>query len=603
MELEELIEKYALKNAFDFGKANEKAVAGRVLGESAEAKKDIAATMKLVAGIVKEVNALGKKEIEKLLGKYDFGDPKPDARTPNPDLRAIVLPEVKEGEIVVTRFPPEPNGHLHIGHAKALFLNYEAANAYSGKLLIRFDDTNPEKESQEYVESITRDIKWLGIEHSAPTFTSDSMEKIYAYGEKLIRSGNAYACTCPQEEMKGNRMKKIGCACRERGAAGNLALFTEMKTTLAPGKAVIRFRGGMASENTVMRDPTLFRIIDSPHYRQGRKYRAWPNYDFVAPVMDALEGVTHAMRSKEYELRDELYACMQEALGLRNVKIVGFSRLGIEGVPVSKREIKKLIDEKKVDGWDDPRLVTIAALRRRGIRPEAIREFVLSFGLSKVESTPKLEKLLALNRKIIDPVAKRYFFARENKMLKVKGAKPEAVSLKAHPSGNLGMRKLEATGEYYIDENDFEALKIGDAARLKDFCAVRVSGKDEKNGIIVAERIEDNARPEDLKTNKEDRKTLGHQDLKTSAPSDARQDFRIIQWVPKDSAVKCEVMVASELFDGDKFNEDSLRMDNGYCEANCAGMEMGVPAQFERYGFVMLDKKEKSRLIFIYMHK
>ncbi|HII53668.1 glutamate--tRNA ligase [Candidatus Micrarchaeota archaeon CG08_land_8_20_14_0_20_49_17] len=577
MEIEGLIKKYALKNAFDFGKANEKAVAGRVLGESAEARKDIAATMKLVAGIVKEINALGKKEIEKELKKYGIETSTPNSK-PETRNHSIVLPDAKMNE-VVTRFPPEPNGHLHIGHAKALFLNYEAANAYSGKLLIRFDDTNPEKESQEYVESIAQDIKWLGIEHSAPTFTSDSIEKIYAYGEKLIRSGNAYACTCPQEVMKENRMKKMGCACRERDAAGNLALFTEMKTTLAAGKAVIRFRGDMASENTVMRDPTLFRIIDVPHYRQGRKYRAWPNYDFVAPVMDALEGVTHAMRSKEYELRDELYACMQEALGLRNVKIVGFSRLGIEGVPVSKREIKKLIDDKKVDGWDDPRLVTIAALKRRGIRPEAIMEFVLSFGLSKVESTPKLEKLLALNKKIIDPVARRYFFARGKKVLKVNGAKPEAVSLKAHPSGNLGMRKLEATGEYYIDENDFEALKIGDAARLKDFCAVRVVGK--KKDILETEKVEEI-------------------DNETQI---SKPETRIIQWVPKESAVKCEVMVASELFDGEKFNGDSLRMDKGYCEANCAGMEIGVPAQFERYGFVMLDKKENSRLIFIYMHK
>ncbi|PIZ92368.1 glutamate--tRNA ligase, partial [Candidatus Micrarchaeota archaeon CG_4_10_14_0_2_um_filter_49_7] len=216
MEIEGLIKKYALKNAFDFGKANEKAVAGRVLGESAEARKDIAATMKLVAGIVKEINALGKKEIEKELKKYGIETSTPNSK-PETRNHSIVLPDAKMNE-VVTRFPPEPNGHLHIGHAKALFLNYEAANAYSGKLLIRFDDTNPEKESQEYVESIAQDIKWLGIEHSAPTFTSDSIEKIYAYGEKLIRSGNAYACTCPQEVMKENRMKKMGCACRERDA-------------------------------------------------------------------------------------------------------------------------------------------------------------------------------------------------------------------------------------------------------------------------------------------------------------------------------------------------------------------------------------------------
>ena len=500
------------------------------------------------------------------------------------------MPGVKEGELVVTRFPPEPNGFLHIGHAKALFLNYEAANTYRGRMLLRFDDTNPEKEGSEYVEGILRDIEWLCIRHSKPTFTSDSMDKLYGYCEKLIAAQRAYACTCEPEAVKKNRMARVACGCRKRGAGESLAIFKGMqaKGGIGAGKAVIRFAGDMGSENTTMRDPVLFRIIEARHFRQGDRYRAWPNYDFVAPVMDSLEGVTHAMRSKEYELRDELYAQLQRALGLKPVGIAGFSRLDILGVPVSKREIRKLIEDGTVGGWDDPRLVTIAALRRRGITPQAIREFVLSFGLSKVESTPNLAKLLALNRKIIDPDAKRYYFARGNKTLEIANAVQQEVELKSHPSGRLGTRKLAAKGEFYIDENDFAAINEGDTVRLKDFCAVRVVGKDEK-GIIEAELIGENARLEDMKTS-----------------ASARQDFRIIQWVPKESALKCRVLVPSELFDGQMLNENSLAVDEGHAELNCGAIRQGEHAQFERYGFVVPDgagKDEEGRLIFIQSHK
>ncbi|PIO06009.1 glutamate--tRNA ligase, partial [Candidatus Micrarchaeota archaeon CG08_land_8_20_14_0_20_59_11] len=311
--MKSIILKYALKNAHDYGKANAGAVAGKVIAEAPEAKKDMKATMKAVAEAVVEVNRMKKAEVEEKLKRYVFAEKKEEEK-------GITLESAERGR-VVTRFLPEPNGFLHLGHAKAALLSYEAAKEYSGKCLLRFDDTNPEKEETEYVAAIQDDLKWLGLTFSDTRFTSDKLPELYEKAEQLIAQGDAYVCECAQEKIKANREAKKGCKCRER--KDSLVIWKGMQK-MNEGAAVLRLKGCMDSENTVMRDPTLFRILDAPHYRQGTKYRVWPTYDFEVSISDSLDGITHALRSKEYELRDELYCYILDRLRMRKPIVYDF---------------------------------------------------------------------------------------------------------------------------------------------------------------------------------------------------------------------------------------------------------------------------------------
>ncbi|MFH1470892.1 MAG: glutamate--tRNA ligase, partial [Candidatus Micrarchaeota archaeon] len=558
MSLEESARKHALKNALDHGKAEAKAVVGRVIAEVPEAKKDMKGTMGLIAKIVAEVNGLSKEQLEAEISKYTFIEKKKEEK-------GIELPEAEEGK-VVTRFPPEPNGYPHIGHAKAAFIGWSAARKYKGKFLLRFDDTNPDAESAEFVGVIKEAFEWLGIDWDSETYTSDYMPKLYGYCEQLISSAHAYVCTCKPDEIKDSRAKGKVCDCRSKDQ-GNLPLWKGMlEGSIAKGQAIVRFVGDMKSENTVMRDPALFRIIETPHYRQGTKYRVWPTYDFEAPILDSLEGVTHAMRSKEYELRDELYFAILGALALRKPKLVEFSRLSIKGMPVSKRLLKPLIQKKEVTGWDDPRLPTIAALRRRGITKEAIRNFVLSFGLGKTESNPTIEALLAENKKILDPVSERYFFVGSPVKLDVKSAPGTMAKLKKHPDKDLGVREIETEGKFFISGNDAANLEVGSQFRLKDLYNVKVV---EKGKIIWGEFAGTELKP---------------------GPK--------IQWVVP-GGIEASVLVPGELVDSEgNLLENSMKVDAGYCEKECANLSEGQVVQFERYGFCRLDDKKGMKFIY-----
>ncbi|MEK6923708.1 MAG: glutamate--tRNA ligase family protein, partial [Candidatus Micrarchaeota archaeon] len=396
----EAARKHALANAIEFGKASAGAVAGKVIAEVPSAKGDIRATMKGVGEQVAAVNKLSRGEMLAQVKEYSF------VEKPAEGERKLSLQGCEEGK-VVTRFPPEPNGYPHIGHAKAAWLNRQLANDWGGTCILRFDDTNPEAEREEFANAILYDLKWLGIEFDGEVvYASDLMPEFYNRCEQLLAAGGAYACSCGEEAVKLSREKGVACNCRSRSAKENLGVWGAMREgRTAKGGAIIRFKGDLKSANTAMRDPTLFRVLDAAHWRQGTKFKAWPTYDFEAAVADSVTGVTHALRSKEYELRDELYAALLECLGMRKPVVYGFSRLALKGTALSKRLVKPLIETGRVSGWDDVRLPTIAGLRRRGILPQVIREFVLSFGLSKVESRPDWEALLSLNRKALDPVA------------------------------------------------------------------------------------------------------------------------------------------------------------------------------------------------------
>ncbi|MDO8339946.1 MAG: glutamate--tRNA ligase [Candidatus Burarchaeum sp.] len=559
--VEDILLKFALKNAHDYGKAQPTAVVGKMLAEMPEAKGKMKEVMQKANEIVTKVNAMKKPELEAALKHYSFEEKKKEERT-------VKLPNAEQGA-VVTRFPPEPSGYPHIGHAKAAWLDYEAARAYGGRMLLRFDDTNPEKESQEYVDAIKEGLAWLGIKWDAETYTSDSMPVLYNYAEQLIDSGDAYICTCPQDEMRQKRGLGEGCECRDRKHSESTHMWRQMVE--GNGKheqGVLRFHGEMDAANTVMRDPVLFRIIEKRHYRQGLQYRLWPLYDFEAPIMDSLEGVTHAMRTKEYELRDELYYSILDVLGLRKPMLIEFSRLAIKNAPISKRLITPLIAEGKVQGWDDPRLPTLAALRRRGILPEAIKKFVLSFGMGKAESEPSMEALLVENKRLLDPTAMRYYFVALPVKLEVKGAPAREAKLKRHPADEkAGFRTMNARGTFFIAGADAANLKQGETFRLKGLYNVKLEGK--AAGGLTGTYAGEEPLPE-----------------------------KKLQWV-NDKALKAIVLVPRDLLrESGEYDEKSLLVEQGLVEPDGVQIKPGEVVQFERYGFCKLDDKASLQFIF-----
>lgn len=557
--LQNIIKKHVLKNAYDYGKADAGAVVGKVIAEFPDARKDMKKTMELISKTIEEVSILSKGGMEKEMKKYKYAKKKEKKKE-------LELPNAIEGE-VVTRFPPEPSGYPHIGHAKAAWLNYAAAKTYVGEMVLRFDDTNPEKESEEYVDAIKKGLTWLGIKWEKETYTSDNMSRIYKFIEKLLGKNKAYVCICSQERISERRRDGKACMCRNVVVEEKMKRWKNMLNgKYKPGDAIVRFVGDMKSLNTVMLDPTLARIIEAKHFRQNKKYRVWPSYDMAVVALDHLEGITHPMRSKEYELRDELYYALFDTLDFKKPNLIEFSRLAIKNAPVSKRLITPMVKDGKVFGWDDPRLPTLEGLRRRGVLPEAIKHFVLSLGISKSESEPGWELLLAENRKLLDPISNHYFFVRNPAALVVKNLKKK-VKMPLHPKKKLGFREFTVDENIYISADDAKNLKEGEVFRLKDLCNVKLLKKYESK--LLGELVEDSMVP------------------------------KKIQWVADKWKSRCTVLIPHDLLDEKGiYNPKSLGIAEGYCEKGCEKLSDNEIIQFERFGFCRLDKKEKLQFVF-----
>ncbi|MBN2065439.1 MAG: glutamate--tRNA ligase [Candidatus Thermoplasmatota archaeon] len=559
---------HALQNAVQFnGKANIKAVTGKVI---AALRKDNIPPQKiipLVNKVVTQVNALSLKQQTtelKLLAPELLQKGKKERDFSLPD-----LPGAEQGK-VVTRFPPEPNGCLHIGHAKAAIVDYEYARMYDGTFILRFDDTNPDNAVEEFYAAQKEDLRWLNIAWDKEYCTSDNLEKHYRLAEQLIKDGHAYVCTCESDFIKECRFHGKECDCRSVDCGESIDLWKEMLSSGLDG-AILRMKGDMICNNTAMRDPTLFRIIDKEHPRQGTKYRVWPTYDFAGAVEDSISGVTHPFRTKEYELRDECYFKLLELLQLRKPHLMEFARLSIEGMPVSKRKIKPLIDKGLVSGYDDIRLPTLQGLAKRGITPEAIKQFVLSQGISKVESTVTFGLVESFNRKLIDPSAKRFFFVPHPIELTVSNAPQKKKTIRLHPTNDaLGSRAIQTDKTFFIPQTDAEKLQVGDIFRLKDLFNVKVTKKNKK---IVGEYLD-----EELIQNS------------------AKLQWTTNQFLPMD------VFIPHPLFKDDTYNADSLEQVNGYAEQATASLNTGELVQFERFGFVRIEKKDHS-LIGYFSHK
>ena len=566
-ELRKEIRKMSLQNAFEHGgETRDKIILGKILGTKAELRSKVKEISPEISEIVASVNQLSSEEQEKEI-KENF----PEILAPKEKIvEREGLPELKDAEYgkVITRFPPEPNGYPHIGHAKAAIINSEYAKMYGGKFILRMDDTNPEAERMEYHAAIKVGLEWLGIEFDIVKNTSDDMELFYEKGNELINSGKAYVCTCKRDDISKNRRERKACKCSTENIEKNNKNWEKMNEKFKPGEAIVRFRGDMKADNAVMRDPVLFRIIEGKHYTLGEKYRIWPSYDMAVAIEDSIDGVTHAFRSKEFELRKELIDAILDALNMRKPAQGFFSRLEFKGMPISKRIIKPLIEEGKVSWYDDPRLPTLEALRRRGIKPEAIKKFIMSLGLTKANTLAPFDALEAFNRKFVDADSIRLFMVSNVKKLIVRNLSTSSVEIPNHPINDMGKRKIEMDGNFYIAGDDAENIKEGTQIRLLGLGNVNIT----KAGIEFEGEFVQNGETNDIVK---------------------------IQWVPQKTAHRIKMIIPKTLFNDDEFNEDSLEELDVYTEPHYLELKEGEEIQFVRFGYCRKDSQNQA----IFTHK
>ena len=497
---------------------------------------------------------------------------------------------------VVTRFPPEPNGYLHIGHAKAILTNYGMAKEYGGKFNLRFDDTNPNKEDDEFVGSIIEDVNWLGADHEGRIFyASDYFEKMYEAAVSLIKKGKAYCCDLTAEQIKEYRgtFTEPGknSPYRDRTVEENLRLFEEMKDGKIPdGGRVLRAKIDMASPNMNMRDPVIYRVAHSLHQRQGDKWCIYPMYDFAHPLEDAFEGVTHSLCTMEFEDHRPIYDWVVREVGFAQPpRQIEFAKMYLTGVVTGKRYIKQLVDAGSVDGWDDPRLVTISALRRRGFTPESVKMFVELSGLSKAQSSSDYALLEYCLREDLKPKAPRFMAVIDPVKVIIDNYPEDQVeyfeAVRNPENEELGTRQIPFCREIYIEREDFMEvppkkyfrLFPGNEVRLMNAYFVKyASHTTDENGKVT--EIHVTYDPE----------------TRSGSGFTGRKVKGTIHWVSARHAVKCEARLYESLIDekGD-INPDSLRI----CPECMAEPELakaavpGAQFQFVRQGYFNADPK------------
>lgn len=527
---------------------------------------------------------------------------------PSNFIRQIIDKDLADGKhtSVHTRFPPEPNGYLHIGHAKSICLNFGIAQDYQGQCNLRFDDTNPEKEDMEYVESIKADVKWLGFQWSGDVcYSSDYFDKLYQYAVELIQKGLAYVEELSPEEIREYRgtLTQAGkpSPYRDRSIEENLALFEKMRAGgFEEGNACLRAKIDMASSFMVMRDPVLYRVRFAEHHQTGNKWCIYPMYDFTHCISDALEGITHSICTLEFQDNRRLYDWV-----LENITIdcrphqYEFSRLNLEYTVMSKRKLNQLVTEKLVDGWDDPRMPTISGLRRRGFTPASIREFCKRIGVTKQENMIEFSSLESCIREDLNEHAPRAMAVLDPVKVVIENfevGKVETLTLANHPNKpEMGEREVPFTRELWIEREDFREEGNKKYKRLVLGKEVRLRGA----YVIKAERIEKDAQG-NITTIfcTYDMDTLGKN------PADGRKVKGVIHWVSADKALPAEIRLYDRLFTvpnpaaADNFaetiNPDSLVKINGFVEPSLVAAHAEQGYQFERMGYFCADSKDSK---------
>lgn len=503
------------------------------------------------------------------------------------------------GNEIHVRFPPEPNGYAHIGHIKAMCINFGVKDKYHGTLNLRMDDTNPAKEDYEYVNSIVDAVKWLGFEYDRLVFASDYYDKLYEIAEKYILDGNAYVCDLSAEEISATRgtLTEAGkeSPYRNRSIEENLKLFREMKAGNYPdGSKTLRAKIDMSSSNINMRDPVIYRIARVPHYRTGDKWCIYPMYDFAHPVSDAIEGITHSLCSLEFENHRPLYNWFIEKAGFPEPRPrqIEFARLNITNTLMSKRYLKKLVDDGFVDGWDDPRMPTVMGLKNRGVPPTALKKFCADVGVAKAYSVVSQAQLDSCIRDELNANAERAMAVINPVKLTVTNySGEEELDFEINPTKeNGGTRPVKFTGSVYIDRDDFSLNPPPKYKRLQKGGTVRLKGA----YIVRCDDVKINA-------NGEVEEILCTYFPETRSGSNAVTDVKakgVVQWVDCKYGVDAEFRQYEPLLNDEEYpdqdyaerlNKNSLKKFYGKAEPYLAENENGKPFQLMRTGYYKKD--------------
>ncbi len=567
-ETKEAIRKIALINAVNYGgKAQAKPVIGRLLAEKPHLRQKIKEIAPLVAEIIQEVNRLSPDEQRRIVKeKWPEALLKEQVEE---ERRLPPLPNADKYKRIITRFSPNPDCVLHLGSARAIILSHEYTRMYDGSFYLRFDDTDPrlKKSALQFYESIREDLAWLNCKWDAEFIQSDRLPIYYEHAEKLLKAGHAYVCTCKREAFRKLINKRKACPCRDLPPKEQVVRWKLMLDgDYGEEEAVVRVKTDLEHPNPAVRDWPAFRIIDAeryPHPRVGSRYRVWPLYNFACGVDDHLLGITHVIRGKEHLTNQARQEYLYRHFGWTYPETIHYGRLKITGASLSKSKLLEGFREGTYKRWDDPRLATFAALRRRGIKPEAIRRLIIDVGPKAADVTLSWENLYAHNRKLIDPVANRYFFVENPRELTVKNV-PRSFTSRIplhpdHPERRVRVFEVEP--------------KAGEAS-------LSVSGEDKKIIVEGAKlRFMElfNVEVEKVTANKVEAVFLSE-----SYEEARRLGVRLIHWLPAGTGFSCEVVMP----DG-----SSVR---GVVEDACKKLCVGDVVQFERFGFVRVDSLDEK---------
>ena len=543
------IKKSALHNAIVHGgKANPKSILGSILGLHPELRSSVLKVRTEVEKVCESVNkmtlAKQKKELANLGG---FEEKKREERKGLPE-----LPGARVGKFVV-RMAPNPDGAIHIGNARPAILNYAYAKKYKGKFILRFDDTDPKVKTPEkkFYKWIEEDLKWLGIKWDKKYYSSKRLSIYKKYAEELIKMGKAYVCTCG-EKWKEYRDKRKACPCRDLPVKEQLKRWKKMKEhKYKEGEAVLRIKTDLDAANPAVIDWPAFRIVDHPKHPLIKKEHLWPLYNFASGIDDHLLGVTHILRGQEHSTNEIKQRYLYQHLGWKYPVTIIVGRFSMSDMVMSKSKIREGIRTHEFTGWDDIRLGTIRSLRRRGFLPETITKLILEIGPKPSDVSISLDNLAAYNRKIIDPITKRFFFVKDPIKITVDKIPMKTIELPCHPRSNLGKRKFKLTKTFYISRDDYEKYR-GSKVRLKDLFNV-VLGKKSKYAGKELEPI----------------------------PK--------IHWVPQSH-------ITASILTQDGYV-------TGFAEKNVLKEKVGKIIQFERFGFVKIEKIKKNSINAIFSHR
>ncbi|KXB01230.1 hypothetical protein AKJ41_02265 [candidate division MSBL1 archaeon SCGC-AAA259O05] len=559
-EVGNLIRRWTLSNALEHGgDASVDAVIGKLIAEKPELKSDIRELKEKIEREVERVNGLSieqqKSELE------EIGPPERLEKEEEEGLPE--LPEVDKYPEVVTRFAPNPNGPLHLGHLRAAVLSHEYARNNDGKFILRFEDTNPEDAREDIYGMIKDDLKWLGLHWDEEYVQSSRMKIYYRYSEELLEGGMAYVCTCPPPEFKALRDDQEPCPCRGLDPEENLSRWRKMlEGDFSEGDAVLRIKTDLNDPNPALRDWPALRIVSSPHPQTAENYRVWPLYNFSVGIDDHKMGITHVLRGKEHEVNEQRQRQLFEHLGWDYPTAIQYGRLSVEDAVLSKTKIMQGIKTGDFNGYEDVRLGTIAALRRRGVVPETLKQIIVDVGITRSDSTISWDTLYTQNRRIIDERANRYFFVPEPKELTVSDVPDKnEVKIRRHPDQSergervLPLDRRNGALRVWVNSEDMEKTEIGDIIRLKDLLNFELTSKEPLEADFVSFGL---------------------------------MDVPKIQWVSRDP-VDVEVV------------EPEGNIETGYAEPEVTQLSEGEIIQFERYGFVRIDEVE-PKIRAVYAH-